>query len=270
MTPADAMFRRELGTAYGTAARAWASGAAVVYNALAGALVDEIADELPVADDQPVLDLCAGTGAASAALVRHGLPVVAADLSPAMLQVDRMARPAAVVADAVALPFRAGGFAAVVIAFGVNHATDPVGFLAEARRVLRPGGKVASSTFLRGWTHPAKEAVDGALAAFGYEVPGWHRRLKDDVEPATASPSAIKGVAARAALAGPRVRVVEVTIDASVEEVVGWRCSMASHASFVDSLPADARAAATELAIAEVRRRWQPLLVPMLVMTATA
>lgn len=269
MKPADVTFRRELGSAYATAARAWASGAAVVYNALAGALVDEIVGELPAAD-APVLDLCAGTGAASAALVRRGLPVVAADLSWEMLQVDRTARPPAVAADASALPFSAAAFAAVVIAFGLNHATDPVRFLAEARRSTRRGGCIASSTFLRGWTHPAKAVVDEALAGFGFQPPTWHRRLKDDVEPATATAGALAGVASRAALVGPRVRVVEVAIDASVEEVVGWRCSMASHAGFVESLPAEARAAATELAVAEVRRQWQPLVVPMLVMTAHA
>lgn len=265
--PADAAFRRQLGSAYGAAARAWADGAAVVYDALAGALVDEIADELP-SDGQPVLDLCAGTGAASAALARRGLPVVAADLSWAMLRVERAARPPAVVADAASLPLRAGGFGAVVIAFGLNHATDPVGFLAEARRVAHPGACVASSTFLRGWTHPAKAAVDEALASFGFEPPAWHRRLKDDVEPATATASVLVDVAGRAGLHGARVRVVEVAIDASVEEVVGWRCSMASHAPFVDSLVEADRVAATALAAAEVRRRWQPLVVPMLVMSA--
>jgi SAM-dependent methyltransferase len=267
---ADDAFRRRLGTAYGAAAHTWATGAAVVYDALAEALVDELAGELAACDEQPVLDLCAGTGAASAAMVRRGWAVVAADLSLEMLRVDRARRPPAVAADAGSLPFRAGGFAAVVIAFGVNHATDPVAFLAAAQRATRPGGTVATSTFMGGWAHPAKAAVDDVLASFGYASPEWHRRLKDDVEPATASPTALARVAEQAGLGSVHVRVVEVALDISAEAVVGWRCAMASHAGFVESLPPVSQRRATELAVAEVRRRWQPLVVPILVMSARA
>jgi SAM-dependent methyltransferase len=242
----------------------------VLYSALAAALVDSLTDELPVNSDRPVLDLCAGTGTASAALDRHGLPVVAADLSFEMLHVDRTARPPAVVADAGALPFCDDGFGAVVVAFGVNHATDPVAFLGEAQRVTQPGGTVATSTFLHGWTHPAKAAVDDVLARFGYEPPVWHSRFKDDIEPATASPTALVRIARRAGLGHVRVRIVEVALDVSVDEVVGWRCSMASNAGFIDSLAPETQREVAERAGAEVRRRWQPLVVPMLVMSAVA
>lgn len=259
-------FRRQLGSAYGAAAESWAAGAAVVYSQLAGALVDQV----PVIDRGPLLDLCAGTGAASVALARRGHTVVAVDLAPEMLAVDRDRRPPAVAADAYALPFRSRSFAAVVVAFGLNHATDPAAFLAEAGRVAQRGCIVATSTFAAGWTHPAKPAVDDTLALFGFRSPEWHLQLKCNVEPATAGPAALEATAARAGLRDAQVATIDVAVAATVEEVVGWRCSMASHVGFLAALPAEARRRATEAAVVEVRRRWEPLVISMLVLTARA
>jgi demethylmenaquinone methyltransferase/2-methoxy-6-polyprenyl-1,4-benzoquinol methylase len=44
--------------------------------------------------------------------------------------------------DALALPFAAGIFAAVTVAFGVRNVEDPAAALAEIHRVLAPGGRV--------------------------------------------------------------------------------------------------------------------------------
>lgn len=257
--------RDDLRVAYGAAATAWAGGAAVVYDALAEVMVARLGDLGP----GPVLDLCAGSGAVSAALTRRGVAAIAVDLSESMIRVNAAARPPGVVADAMALPLRTGVCSGVVTAFGLNHASDPVAFLCEAARVCAPGGLVAASTFEGGWPHPAKAAVDRVVAAYGHAPPGWHDVLKHEVEPRTATVGAMLECAVDAGFRDPQVSRHSVALDATVEQVVRWRLSMASHASFVDSLPPAVRRALVAAASVAVSESWEPLVVPMLVMSAS-
>lgn len=264
LTEPASTYRSDVRSAYDVAASGWAAGAGVIYRALADALVAL----LPSHGPGTVLDLCAGTGAASAALARRGLAVIAADVSAQMLRLSRGERPPAVTADAVALPFRGGAFASVVVAFGLNHAPEPVAFLRETRRVVRAGGIVVASTFAGGWPHPAKAAVDDVLEGFGFRPPAWHDRLKREVELHTGSEQALLNIAQRANLRDARASLVEVAPAVTVDQVVGWRFSMASHAGFVAALPQTTRQQAAIDAAAEVRRRWQPFVVPMLALIA--
>ena len=54
--------------------------------------------------------------------------------------------------DAAALPFRAGSVGALVMVDALHHLRRPLGFLQEAARVLRPGGRLA---MLEPWITPA-------------------------------------------------------------------------------------------------------------------
>ncbi len=97
-----------------------------------------------------LLDLASGTGDI-AALWRQfgGGPVLLTDINASMLSVGRdraIARAridglAYAVADAEALPLPDGCVDRVSIAFGLRNCTDKAAVLAEAFRVLRPGGR---------------------------------------------------------------------------------------------------------------------------------
>ena len=104
----------------------------------------------PIGD---VLDLACGTG--DVALAIDGRAVVGADFCFDMLTLARgkAARLAhrlpLATADALALPFRGGSFAAVTIAFGVRNFADLDLGLEEIRRVLQSDGVLAVLEFQR-------------------------------------------------------------------------------------------------------------------------
>ena len=100
-----------------------------------------------------VLDLAGGSGDLALAFARRVGErghVVLADINAAMLAKGRarlvdagIAGNAAVVqVDAEQLPFAAGSFDCVTIAFGLRNVTDKARALASMQRVLKPGGKV--------------------------------------------------------------------------------------------------------------------------------
>jgi demethylmenaquinone methyltransferase/2-methoxy-6-polyprenyl-1,4-benzoquinol methylase len=105
-----------------------------------------------------LLDLAGGTGDISFGwLDRGGGPVLLSDINAAMLTVarDRAEQAAAIgdlsllVADAERLPLADRAVDRVSIAFGLRNCTDKDAVLAEARRVLKPGGRFHCLEFSR-------------------------------------------------------------------------------------------------------------------------
>ncbi len=92
-----------------------------------------------------VLDACCGTGDLALEAERRGARVVGLDFSERML--ERARRKSGTIewvrGDALALPFEEGEFDAATVGFGVRNLDDLAAGLAELRRVLRPGGKLA-------------------------------------------------------------------------------------------------------------------------------
>lgn len=123
-----------------------------------------------------VLDLCCGQGNVSEALVARGCKVTGADFSPAMLEMARRRVSGATLipADAQDLPFADAEFDIVVSSFGICHVPDQPRALAEARRVLRPGGRFAMTV----WRGPE--------AASGYEM--LYRIIKEHGAPGITAP----------------------------------------------------------------------------------
>lgn len=95
-----------------------------------------------------VLDVAGGTGDIAFALAAKGAAVTVCDINPDMLAEGqrRAARKGQrgiswVRGDAEALPFAAASFDAYTIAFGIRNVTHIEAALAEAHRVLKPGGR---------------------------------------------------------------------------------------------------------------------------------
>ena len=91
-----------------------------------------------------ILDVGCGPGLASAPFAANGFPVTGVDPSPAMIAKAKERVPNAVFVEgsAEALPFPNERFD-VVISAQVFHYVDRARALAEAHRVLRPGGTIA-------------------------------------------------------------------------------------------------------------------------------
>ncbi len=103
-----------------------------------------------ISDMEPgrsVIEVGSGIGLDTFTMVRHGLEVVALDLTEVAVATARQryrqeaAHPSFAVADGAHLPFPDGHFD-YYYSFGVlHHAADTVACIAEAHRVLRPGGQ---------------------------------------------------------------------------------------------------------------------------------
>jgi SAM-dependent methyltransferase len=247
--------------AYDRSADAWTAGPEQVYARLAQSLLE--AAPLPLGGAR-VLDLGAGTGVASrAALAAGAALVVAVDNAVGMLRRGGSIRP--VLADACALPFAADTFDLVVAAISLGHLTDPVRALRETRRV---SGALLVSAFEAGWTHPAKDAVDEALAPFGFRPPPWYVTLKRDVEPRVDDPGNLAALATTAGYRDVSVRTVQVATGLHTPaQLAGWRLGMAHVAPFVQALRAHEQAAARRAAESALVGA-PPLVVPMVVLTA--
>ena len=104
-----------------------------------------IAAEAVVHPGDRVLDACCGTGDLAVACATRGGVVTGLDFAPAMLERARRKLPSAtwVEGDLLALPFEAGSFEAATVGFGVRNVADLERGLAELRRVLVTGGRVA-------------------------------------------------------------------------------------------------------------------------------
>ena len=121
------------------------------------AAVEALARRAGIGAGSRVLDVCAGLGGPARFLAhRLGAHVAALDVHAGrsaasarltrLVGLERAVR--AVRADAQVLPFAAGAFTAVLSQEGLLHVPDKAAVLAECRRVLAPGGRIAFTDWI--------------------------------------------------------------------------------------------------------------------------
>lgn len=131
-----------------------------------------IIDSLAIAEGQQHLDVAAGTGepGLSIALLSPKGRVVLTDLAPEMLEVAARRADAqgltnieTNVCSADELPFDDATFNSISVRFGYMFFPDPSKATAEFARVLKPGGRVCSSVWIKPernpWTSIAMQAI---------------------------------------------------------------------------------------------------------------
>ncbi len=242
-------FDAAVARAYEATGAAWSRGPALVYDRLAVALVD--ASPVPLAG-RTVLDVGAGTGAASLAAAAVGARVVAIDVAHAMVRANRAAPPAlvgGVVGNALALPVASGAAGGLIAAFTFNHLSEPAQGFAEAVRACRPGSPVLAGAYAADDDHPAKQAVDRAATEQGWVPEDWYIGMRADVSARLATTEGMRAAAAVDGLDGAvslrRVPLPEL----SPAALVGWRMGMAHVAPFLAAAGLDVRRRVTRRAV---------------------
>lgn len=153
-------------------------------------------EALAGAPGRDLADIGGGTGNYALALAREGWRPVVVDRSAQMLAHATAKGLDTVRADATRLPFADESFDAVMLVSMLHHIDDPARALAEAKRVLRPGGSLAVMLFTRediadAWcldyfpsSRPWMEQTHMPLAELFAELPGARRLpvVYEDVE----------------------------------------------------------------------------------------
>jgi SAM-dependent methyltransferase len=147
------------------AAEHYADAFGAVTPQAAGPLLDAVAAS-PAAR---LLDVATGPGFIAAAAAARGADVIGLDFSSAMIAAAARRHQGVAFreGDAEALPFDRSTFDAVVMNFGMLHLARPEVAIAEAHRVLRPGGRYAFTV----WAGPDQAVGFGmvlrAIEQFG-------------------------------------------------------------------------------------------------------
>src|SRR4051794_32923650 len=190
--------------------------------------VGAMAAELGLQPGSRVLDLAAGTGKLTRALVAFGLDVVAVEPQPELREKLADAVGAERVRDGVAeaIPLEDGSVDAVTVADGFHWFDQPAA-LAEIRRVLRPGGGLALLTTYPDWSGASwADELGKRISDLRPEHPFFDGTPWSEVIAATAGWTALR-----------QIRVT-TTRPAEPDRIVDYAASM----SFVAALPPDRRA----------------------------
>lgn len=133
--------------------------------------VEPLLDAAGVGTGSRLLDVACGPGVVSARAAARGALPVGVDVATAMVEraLTRCPDLSFVVGDALRLPFPDASFDAVTMNFGILHVSQPERALAEAHRVLVPGGCFAFTTWVAEG-NAEDEITEAALAAHAIAI----------------------------------------------------------------------------------------------------
>jgi ubiquinone/menaquinone biosynthesis C-methylase UbiE len=217
---------------------------------------------IELVDAQPgmrILDLACGPGNLSrrlAALVSPGGEVIGIDLAPGMVE---LARAAAIpnarfeVMDMEQLTFDDGSFDAATCGHGLQFAGDLGQAMREARRVLRPGGRLAASVPLSDVSQSVWRDLDVVIDRW---LPPAPRAVDQQPTRATVGdPIAFRQAALDAGFRSAEVEVVEEAAHwESAEQLVSMFASWWDCAARIEGVEAEKRVAFVEEATAALKR----------------
>jgi SAM-dependent methyltransferase len=154
-----------------------ASGYADGFEALTALTIPPMLDAVGAGPGIELLDVGTGPGFVAAAAAGRGATVTGIDVADAMVEIATRRVPTGAFrrGSAEALPFADAAFDAVVANFVLLHLGHPDVGAAEARRVVRPGGRVAFTVWERAGVNRALgvfyEAIERAGVAPPADIP---------------------------------------------------------------------------------------------------
>ena len=131
--------------------------------------ISPLLDAAEVSAGMSLLDVGSGPGYVSAAAAERGAIATGIDFSKEMVAIAKKMFPRIEFreGDAQSLPFADGSFDRVVANFALLHLSDPERAMAEACRVLKPGGKFGFTTWAQRNENVFVQIVDDAIQAHG-------------------------------------------------------------------------------------------------------
>jgi ubiquinone/menaquinone biosynthesis C-methylase UbiE len=133
----------------------WVTKAAVYresFGKITEQAIDPILDTFGDLSRKHLLDVACGTGELAAAAATRGATSEGVDFAATMVEKakENHPEPSFREGDAEHLPYRDASFDAIVCSFGLLHLQDPDAAIADAKRVLKPGGRYTFTV----WCNP--------------------------------------------------------------------------------------------------------------------